>query len=174
MKKRFILSALLIVGIFSFSGVAYPWGSAVGDGSRYRAIQETAVFYNNSGSTLTSGQVVVLDTSATSGSTLGSYVTTTTTADVSGVVGCVLDAEGYTASDGGPVIVITKGPARVAILDASDPVAATDFVGTSTTAGYGGKWAKTPPENGGILGKALEAGSGLDTAYITVYINPSN
>ena len=52
MKKYLKSLALLFVLVLAFNGVAFGWGAASGDGSNYRQLQETAVFYNNAGMTL--------------------------------------------------------------------------------------------------------------------------
>lgn len=170
MRHKTIISALLIVGMFAFGGAAYPWGSTGGDGSRAEALQETAVFYNNSGITLSAGMIVILDRDdATAGTTLGARVTTTNSADVSGIVGVV---KSTTAADDTPVVVITKGPADTLVLDSSDPISAiSNFVGTSTTSGYGGRY--NGGSNTGYLGIALEAGDGTDTGKVWVWVDPS-
>lgn len=161
--------ALLIVGLM-VSGVTFGWSTTGGDGTRFSQIRETAVFHNNSGATITQGMIVVIDTTASAASTLGSYVTTTSTADSSGVVGVVLDAS---CADGTACVVVTKGVADTLILDATDPVATGNVIGTSTTTGYGGRWGTTTGTVG-KLGRALENGDGTDTGFVYVYVNPSD
>ncbi len=162
MKKLFIFSALLIVSILAVSGVAFGWGSQGGDGSDYGQLQETAVFYNNSGAKMVHGQAVVLDSTGTAGSTLGAYVTTLKTADSVLVVGVVKSP----AADGTPVVVVTKGPIDTLVADSTDAVTTLTAVGTSTTelGAVGG---------GTNLGIALEAGDSTDGSYLFVWVDPT-
>ena len=173
MKKRLILFALLFA-MLVFNGVAYPWSSTGGDGSNARALRETAVFFNNSGATLVEGQIVLLDktgSGVSAGTTLGAYVTTTVDIDISGIVGVVLSTS---ALDQSPVVVVTKGPADTLILDSSDPIAISEYVGTSSTLGYGGEYENAGGwfEGIGTLGQALENGDGTDTGKVWVWVNP--
>lgn len=169
MKKIFKISALLIAVVFAFSGAVYPWGTTAGDGSRVQAMQETAVFHNDSGITLVEGMIVILDTDdGTAGSTLGSYVTATATVDLSGVVGVV---KSISSPDETHVVVITKGPADVLVLDSSDALDISNFVGTSSQTGYGGAFG-TITGGAGYVGKALEAGDGTDTGKVWVWVDP--
>lgn len=165
MKKfsLFICFALLIMVSLTFNRAAFGWGSTGGDGSNFGQLQETAVFFNNAGTDLIAGQVVIIDRSGTgvsAGSTLGAYVKTTTTADQPDVAGIVKSRH---ALDQSPVVVVTKGPVEAMVLDSGDAVNTGSGVGTSTTAGCigGGKY----------VGYALEAGDGTDEPYVPdVYI----
>lgn len=189
--KISIISALLFVGILAFSGVVYPWGAATGDGSRANAIRETAVFFNNSGGTIAQGSIVIVDTRATetgtaaggdlqqavtAGTTMGSYITTTSTADASGVVGVVLGGTAGSVDCGNQsaCIVVTKGPVDTLILDVTDAVSAGDVIATSTTAGFGGKFDGTcnGQSNTCVVGNILENGDGDDIGKAIVYIKP--
>ena len=165
MKKLFILSTLLFVSILAISGVAFGWGASSGDGSDYGQLQETAVFYNNSGLPLVHGQVVILDTSATAATTLGAYVTTVTvSADSDYAIGVVKQA----ARASSPVIVVTKGPIDTLVQDSSEAIAAGTEVGTAGTGTVGCAGAGTG------LGLALEAGDGTDGSYLYIWIDPSH
>ena len=160
MRKRLLTLALLLsAGIFAFNGTAYGWGTTGGDGSRYTQLQETAVFFNNSGGTLTAGDVVVLDTTGTgvsSGSTLGGYVTTTTTADNTLTVGVV---KSVSVGDQKPVAVVTRGPVGANCDNANGTqVNVSVAVGTYTT-------AKTC-DSGTNLGVAL-AGGDITNALVS-------
>lgn len=174
MKKYLMLFALLIVSVFAFNGVAYGWGSTGGDGSDYGQLQETAVFFNNSGGKLVHGMAVVLDLDSTAsstapvkiaptaGTTLGSCVETTTDADNVLVVGVVkVASENQT-----PVVVVTKGVIDTLANDSSDAVTTATAVGTTTASGgsIGG---------GTNLGIALEAGAGTDADYLMVWVDPT-
>jgi hypothetical protein len=165
MKKLFMLSTLLIVSMFLVSGVAFGWGASGGDGSDYGQLQETAVFYNNSGAILVHGQAVILDTSATAATTLGAYVTTATaSADSDYVVGVVKQAAGIAR----PVVVVTRGPIDCLVQDSSEAISAGSTVGTAGSGTTGMIGA------GDNLGVALENGDGTDGSYLYVWVNPSN
>uniref|UniRef100_A0A6M3IMM5 Uncharacterized protein n=1 Tax=viral metagenome TaxID=1070528 RepID=A0A6M3IMM5_9ZZZZ len=165
MKRLLTLSTLLIVSVFMVSGVAFGWGSTGGDGSNYRQLQETAVFYNNSDKTLYHGDVVILDSTGTSGTTLGSYVTYSSAADSVLVVGVVVQRS---LADM-PVVVCTKGPALTRIDDSSDAVTTLTAVGTSGSSG-----ATNSNAGGGTnLGIALEGGDGTDADEIIVWVDPT-
>lgn len=166
MKKLFLLSTLLFVSILAISGVAFGWGAASGDGSNYHQLQETAVFFNNSGVRLVHGEAVVLDTSGTgvsAGTTLGSYVTDVATADNILAVGVVKEA----ANDQTPVIVVTKGPIDALASDSSDAVSSGTAVGTRTSGEQGSIGGGTN------LGIALEAGAGTDGDYLMIWVDPT-
>ena len=165
MKKLFIFSTLLIVSMFLVSGVAFGWGSQGGDGSDYRQLQETAVFYNNSGATMYHGECVILDSTGTSGTTLGSYVTYSSAADSVLVVGVVVQKS---LADT-PVVVCTKGPVLTRIDDATDAVTTLTAVGTCTSSGLTNHNAG----GGTNLGIALEAGDGTDGDEIIVWVSPT-
>ncbi len=148
------------------AGPAFAWGAAGGDGARYGQVQETAVFLNNSGSTLTSGTVVVLDTTATAGSTLGSYMTTTNSADSIIVLGVLKSSS---VINGAPGVVVTRGPIDTLYAGATDnSVAAGAAVGTAN--GVTGQVG-----SGTNLGVALEATTGAsDYGLIWIWVNPTN
>ncbi len=187
MKKLFAISTLLLFCVLLFSGVAYGWSTTGGDGTRYGMVRETGVFFNNSGGTLTCGMIVIIDTQSTesgsgatlqqavaAGSTMGSYVTTIATADMSGVVGVVL--HGTTGTESCPnqtaCVVVTKGPAQILVKDSSDGVNVGERVGTTTTAGWGGYCANSNPSIGGGVGIALEGGTGSDNFAIWTWVDP--
>jgi len=175
---RKYLSLAILLGAFAFSGIAvqevHSWGSASGDGTDYHQLQETAVFFNNSGSTLTEGMVVVLDTGGggvATGSTLGAYVTLTgseqlsaDSADSTKTIGVV---KSVSVANQRPVVVVTRGPIDTLCADSGDPVSEGASVGTSgvlTKSGDGLCGAGTN------LGVALEAGDGTDTGKIMIWV----
>ena len=167
--RKFKLSCLMIIGVLMISGVAFGLGA---NDENYGQYQEKSVFFNNSGSTLTSGMVVVLDRSGSgvsAGTTLGAYVTTTTSADAAGIIGVVADVGTGSFADQTIVPVITRGPAKVLCLDSSDAVSDGGLVSTSTTAGLAGGGSADSPH----LGLALEAGSGNDRVFIWTWVEPS-
>lgn len=167
--KLFLLAALLLVG---FSGVAYPWGATGGDGSNYQQLQETAVFFNNAGSTLSAGQLVVLDTGGTgvaTATTLGSYVSLPKLGGPGGATDSILAigvVKSVSTADQRPVVVVTKGPVNATCADSSDAVSNSTAVGTTPTIlGQCG--------GGTNLGIALEAGDGTDGATIRIWVDPT-
>ncbi|MDI6732326.1 MAG: hypothetical protein QME16_00135 [Planctomycetota bacterium] len=166
MKKLCMLIALLFAEVLAFNGVCFAWGSASGDGSNYRQLQETAVFFNNGGNRLTHGEAVVLDlngTGVTAGTTLGAYVEDLATADSILVVGCVK----YAADNQTPVVVVTKGPIDALAADSSDAVSSGTAVGTTASGTIGSIGGGTN------LGIALEAGSGSDDDYLFIWVDPT-
>lgn len=175
MKKIFSLFALLFALVFAFNGVVFGWGSSGGDASDYGQLQETAVFFNNSGAKLVHGQAIVLDLDSTAsstapikiaptaGTTLGTCVETlTASADSNLVIGVVkVASENQT-----PVIVVTRGPIDTITADASDGVSAGSAVGTAGSGEAGSVGV------GSGLGVALEAGAGTDGDYIYTWVQP--
>ncbi len=171
--KLFIIAALLLTGILVGNKAGFAL-QASGDGSRFAALQETAVFFNNSGATMSAGQVVILDVSGSgvaADTTLGSYVTLTSSADSVLVVGVV---KSTTALDQTPVVVVTEGPVDTQCADAGDAVTASTAVG-STTYGAGGFSAGGKGLCGGgtNLGFSLEAGDGTDSGKLYVWVAPT-
>lgn len=166
-KKLFSIAALLFAFVLAFDGVVFGWGAASGDGSNYGQLQETAVFFNNSGARLVHGEAVVLDldgTGVTAGTTLGAYVEMlTNSADSILAVGCVK----YASDDQTPVVVVTKGPIDALAADSSDAVTSGSAVGTSGAGGRG------MIGGGTNLGIALEAGSGSDNDYLFIWADPT-
>ncbi len=175
-KYLFVIFALLLaVSIVGYSTQAQAWGTTGGDASRFSQLQETAVFFNNSGSTLTKGMVVVLDTGGTgvvTGTTLGAYVTLTGVeqpsagaADSVKTIGVVKSAS---VADQRPVVVVTRGPIDTLCADSGDAVSEGASVGTSDVLTANGNGLCGAGTN---LGVALEAGDGTDTGNIFVWVN---
>lgn len=175
---RKYLSLAILLGAFAFSGIAvqevHAWGSATGDGSDFRQLQETAIFFNNSGSTLTEGMVVVLDRSGggvSTGTTLGAYVTLTgtqqagaETADSTLTIGVV---KTVSVVDQRPVVIVTKGPIDTLCADSGDAVSSGSSVGTSDVLTVSGDGLCGDGTN---LGVALEAGDGTDSGKIFIWV----
>jgi hypothetical protein len=175
MRKFKLLSFVaLLFAVFAFSRVTnvYGWGAATGDGSDYRQLQETAIFFNNSGGTRVAGEVALLDVDhvgVATGSTLGSYITveyknsdTHYEADSLLAVGVI---KSISTVDQRPIAVVTKGPALTLCDDSTDAVTEFASVGSSPdTANCGG---------GTNLGIALEAGDGTDDDEIIVWVDPA-
>lgn len=142
-----ILSAFLLLGV---SQAKAEVGVSAYTGTDYREQQVFTYVYNNSGSELTYNSVVILDTSATAGSTLGAYFTTTTTADSPYVFG-VTD---QTIKSGEVGRVCVRGPHTVRLTTESG-LAAGDIVATSGTAGKAVEYSTSDGTVGGYLGTAI-------------------
>lgn len=165
MKKSLFLSALLFALVFAFNGVAIA-----GSGQNYRELQDIKVFFNNSGRTMSAGDVVILDTTGTGvtqASTLGAYVTTGSGADSVLVVGVVPEMI-TSALDQTPVPIVVEGPVDTRCLDAADAVTINTAVGTGLGGGVYGACG-----GGTNLGIALEAGAGTDGDTLMVWVAPT-
>ena len=173
MKKFNLFYSLLLIGILALSvtGKVWAWGATGSDGASFGALQETAVFFNNSGATLDAGEVVILDTFQTgvsTGTTLGAYVTlsdgqASPRADSVLAVGVV---KSTSIADQRPVVVVTKGPVAAFCDDSADAVTVRTAVGTSGgTAGRCG--------GGTNLGISLEAGDGTDGDNLIIWVDPT-
>lgn len=168
--KRFFSILLIPLFVFAFSGLAFGWGAASGDGESFTQLQETAVFFNNTGEKVYHGWAITIDTggsNVSSGTTLGSYAEAISSASSVLVVGI---AQGGTANgwiDQSPIVVVTKGPVLGVILDSTDAVTSGASVGTSSGAGIGAIGG------GDNLGIALEAGDGTDYDEIIIWVAPS-
>ena len=172
--RNILIAAIMAVSLLGYSQIAHAWGTTGGDGSRFSQLQETAVFFNNSGSTLTVGMVVVLDTGGdgvATGTTLGSYVTLTGTgqpsaeaADSTKTIGVV---KSTSVANQKPVVVVTRGPIDTLCADSGDAVTEGSSVGTSDVLTINGDGLCGDGTN---LGVALEAGDGTDTGNIFVWV----
>lgn len=147
-------------------------------------------YFNNSGSALSSGAVVIFDTTGTGVNVsvetnaarsevdvnssdgdvdnIGTYITTTTTADDELVAGVV---DNDSCANQSYCRVQVYGPRLVMCLDSSDAVGTGTSVSTSTTAGQCGDAANDADGN---LGVALQAGNGADFQPIWVWIRLSS
>jgi hypothetical protein len=166
MKKSLFLSALLFALVFAFNGVAIA-----GSGKNYRELQDIKVFFNNSGKTLSAGEVVVLDTvgtGVTAATTLGAYVRVHTGADSVLVVGVVPEMI-TSAIDQSPVPIVVRGPVDTLCQDSTDAVTIDTAVGTSFAGG-----AVAGACGGGTnLGVALETGEGTNSDTIMIWVAPT-
>jgi len=158
---RFSLVALLVLGL---SGISYAAGIPIASDPKNAAEIWTQQVYNNSGSDLTSGTVVVWDMDADTTDASYAYrtgwVNTTTTADDVLVAGVVVDPTLKTASVG---TISVYGPTYVRTADSSDAVTAADLVGTFTTAGLCGDFGGSNADNAS-LGFCIYA-SPVSTSY---------
>ncbi len=164
MKKFiFVLSALLVLGIYQARAEQSPQTAT---GERLQDNQVFTIAYNNSGSDIQSNNVVVLDSTATENTTLGSYITTSTTADDYRVFG-VTD-ETIVAGESGRVCI--RGPHRV--LDTDTTHAAAAILAASGTAGKSTTYSTSDGTAGGYLGHVIGATSALGADYAWVWVNP--
>lgn len=160
----FVLSALLVLGLSAQVRAEQSPSSATG--SSFRDNQVFTYCYNNSGSDIQSNNVVVLDTSATKGSTLGAYITTSTTADDVYVFG--ITDETILAGTSGRIVI--RGPHQV--LDADYTHAAGALLATSTTAGTTTTYSTSDGTAGGVLGQVIGTPGGLGPCYAWVWVDP--
>lgn len=165
MKKLALFTAFaLVLGMSS--------GAFANNINNPNSYQEVITVFNNSGSTLSSGAVVVFDTSGTgvsAGSTLGGYVTTTTSADNDLVAGVVL-SNSITDQRRGSIVV--HGPALTNFANATDGTATAGTpVGTTTVAGQAGNAGS----DAATLGTALETDSNHQGDYdrVWIYVDPA-
>lgn len=170
MKKFSIilLSALLVLG-FSLQARAESSATAY-TGKSYTEQQVFTFVYNNSGSEIQSNSVVILDNSGTdvaAGSTLGSYITTTATADSVYVFG-VTDE---TIAAGAVGRVCIRGPHLVLDTD-STHAEGTTILATSTTAGETTTYSTADGTAGGQLGLVIEQTASEGPDYCWVWVNP--
>ena len=136
----------------------------------------TRTVYNDSGSALTSGTVVVWDTDDTEfDETFYPYVTTTTSADSDWVAGVMLTGS---CAIGSLCEIVTHGPAWTLIADSTDAVAEDTGVSTSSVAGMAGDYG--PAANTCMLGVAMSttqrnggADSNADGQVFPVFVNPT-
>lgn len=183
MNKLFRISliALLLLGL---SGIAYGAGIPMASDPLNAPEVWTMEVYNNSGSALTSGSVVVWDNEADSTDTSFAYrtmwINTTTTADDIQVAGVVIDPSIPASSEG---TIAIWGPVYAIVADSSDAVTAYDLVGTYTTAGYCGDFAGGGADNG-TLGYCILASpvattlggyggsDGTDHIMLPIFVDP--
>ena len=171
--KKLLLAALLTLGL---AGNVFADGmrnvvSATTEG----AARITATVYNDSGSDLTSGSVVIWDNDDAEFDRTGyPYVTTTTTADVDWVAGVTLDP---TCVNGTLCEIVTYGWAWTRIADSTDAAVEDTTVSTTTVAGMAGDWDGGANEC--YLGLVAElydrytnTDIGTDTAVYPVFVNP--
>lgn len=171
MKKISILAILFMLGIAS---VSFAAGIPVGaDPKGYPEIWTQAV-YNDSGSDLTSGSVVVWDYTDSDMYDLDlrkSYVTTTTTVDDISVAGVTVTP---TCVAGDTCAIAIYGPVKAR---ATGTVTAGLAIGTSATAGVVGPYSNTSTDDA-VVGWSVDANTAADspeggTNIMVVFVNPS-
>lgn len=171
--KKLLLAALLTMGMASVAS-ADGFRSVVGPTTE-GAARATVMVYNDSGSDLTSGSVVIWDNDDTEFDRQGyPYVTTTTTGDDDWVAGVTLDPN---CVSGTMCEIVVYGWAWTRIADSTDAAVEDTTVATSTVAGRAGDWGAGA--NTCYLGLVAElydrytgTDIGLDTAVYPVFVNP--
>lgn len=159
---KFILVALFVA---VFAPIVRAENSATAYDGKYWSQQVFVTAYNNGASTVTRDNVMILDTTGTAGTTLGGYVTTTTTTDSIYVFG-VTDESILSGSLGR---ICVRGPHKsVSIaVGSSGGTAAYNTIGTivstSTTAGRHGFYTTADGTAGGRLGYIINATATTDT-----------
>lgn len=154
MKKVFLFAALLIASIAG-TALAHTMSYNPQDGHGVQAIP----VYNNSGSDLDVGDVVVWDIGSSTGDN-DAYVTTTTTADTHIVAGVVWHSTIATGETGSIAIY------GLVDCDSVDGIAAGGPICSSGTAGA----ARTCQNNDANFGHATEQHSGTDQQ--NCFVNP--
>ena len=130
----------------------------------------TAIVYNDSGSTLTSGTVVIWDNDDTEFDDNGQpYVTTTTTADDDWVAGVTLTPSCLNQS---LCEIVIYGPVATLCADATDAVAEDTAVSSSSVAGQCGDYGTGA--NTSSLGILMgDDGAASDGEVDMVFVNPT-
>lgn len=170
MRQYLVVLALLLAG----SGVVWADGITSVVSTTTQAYRTRTVF-NDAGSALTHGSIVVWDNDDTEFARSGyPYVTTTTTADEPWVAGVTTDAS---CADQTLCEIVVEGPVVARIAGATDNVTEDTLVGTSTVAGQVGDY--TAAANSCSLGNFIgdgAAGAGGRQAYTgaTTSLNVDN
>lgn len=166
MRAKLMLIALAVLLMANGQAFALNISS---DGVRGDANRIYTSVYNNSSSDLTSGTVVIWDTSLSGDANEGAYVNTTTSADSNLVAGVV--ASDTILASGGRGMICVYGPIYALYANSTDGSTDTagTAIGTSSVAGQFG--------NGTGLGCILQVPADGDTgdkARTLIFVNPSN
>jgi hypothetical protein len=168
-KFSFIALALLLACGSAFAA-GIPLGVDPGSGPEVW----TQEVYNDSGSTLTSGSVVIWDYTDSDMFDLDdrkAYITTTTTADDISVAGVMVTPS---CANGDACAIAIYGPVRAR---ATGTVTAGLAIGTSTTAGVVTGYANTGTDDAAV-GWSVDANTLADSAtggtdIMVLFVNPS-
>ena len=169
--RTLLVLALLLAG----SGVVYADG-VPGVNNATSTGHWTRTVFNDSGSSMVSGEIAVWDNDDTEFDRSGyPYVTTTTATDSPWVAGVVDD--GLTCPNQTLCEIVVRGMAIVKIADATDAVAEDTLISTSSVDGQAGDWG-----NGddtcflGMITEAYDVDNALDTnrdgSRMWVDVNP--
>lgn len=170
MKKLLALAALLVLGLAG-NVMADDCTTVV---SATTTPLCTRTVFNDSGSELTSGTVVVWDNDDTEFDRSGyPYVTTTTSTDSPWTAGVMLTGA---CPNQGLCEIVTRGFAWTRIADATDAVSEDQLVSTTSVAGKAGDWGAGA--NTCALGMALElynketgTDDNLDSEVFPIFVN---
>ena len=158
--KKLLLS---LIAVLLLTGTVYAAGIPLAVEPKASPEVWTQEVYNNSGSALTSGTVVVWDCVSDSTDASFAYrtswITTSTTVDDINVAGVVLDSSIPDATEG---TIAIYGPIYARCADSSDPVTLDTCVGVSGTSGQAGD--SGGGANTGVLGWAIQSGP-VSTTY---------
>lgn len=170
--RKFVLAIALLL-----AGSSTVWaGGITGVQDSSTPFQITATVFNDSGSALTSGSVVIWDNDDTEFDRTGfPYVTTTTTTDDDWVAGVTLD---NSCADQTLCTIVVYGWARTNIAQATDVANEDTPVATTSVAGQAGDYG--PAANTCLLGLLTEwrnldtgAHSSGDLQPMGVFVNPT-
>src|SRR3990167_4679959 len=172
--KKFLLSFTLIALLLGLSRNAYSSGIPLATDPTNTPEIWTQEVYNDSGSDLTSGSVVVWDYTDSDMYDLDlrkSYITTTTTADNIAVAGVTVTP---TCVAGSECAIAIYGPVKA---KATGTVTAGLAIGTSTTAGSVTGYANTSTDDA-VVGWSVDADTAADspeggTDIMVLFVNPS-
>lgn len=128
--KKFIFVLLALLFAFGITQAFAEMSPQTVSGTSYLDNQVYTIAYNNSGSAITSNSIVIIDTSATAGTTLGSYITTDTSGDSNLVFGITDE----TIAIGKTGRICIRGPHKV-LMNSNTGSAAGYQIATSTSAG---------------------------------------
>ena len=171
MRNLLAVLALLLAG----SGVAWADGQNLVVGNTTVNPQWTVTVFNDSGSALTSGSVVVWDNDDTEFDRSGyPYVTTSTTADDDWVAGVTLDPS---CANQALCQIVVYGMAITNIADSTDDVGEDTTVAQSGVAGQAGDWgagANTCYLGLSVEDRGIDTGTdtGVDLTRQWVFVNP--
>ena len=172
MKKLSVLLGLALT--LAGSAAAFADGMPQVVGTTDNAVW-TRIVFNDAGSALTSGTLVVWDNDDTEFDRSGyPYVTTTTATDSPWVAGVTLNPS---CPDQSLCEIIVHGPAKVQVADSTDALTEDTLVSTSSVAGKAGDY--TAAANTCFLGTSMELrnvetglDSGTDNQVFWVFVQP--
>jgi len=168
MNRAIVLAILLMLGMVA-DAQAFTCNEVANSTTTYRCSQ---IVFNDSGSTLTSGSLVVWDNDDTEFDRSGyPYVTTTTSADSPWTAGVLATPS---CADQTLCEMVIYGPIQVRTADSTDNAAEDTLVSTSTVAGQAGDYG--PAANTCALGMDMEdslggAGSSADNELHWVFVD---
>ena len=177
MKRASVLAVLLMLGMATVGKVTPVYADAQlgGVDATTQAPHDTRVVFNDSGSEIVSGEIVIWDSGDTEFDRSGyPYVLTTTSVDSPWVAG-VVDA-GQRCPDQSLCVIVTYGPVIAKVADATDALVDNTLVSSSSVDGQVGDY--TAAANTCALGRAMElrdvdnlADTGRDGSRMWVFVD---